>query len=521
MSCTKTVIRQVLSALTVVLALIIVSSPNAAAQRTLTLAEAMGIGLTQSITIELEQIRYDQQRFGLELVKSNLKTRMDLRFTLPEFSKGITSIETGDATVFRDDKSFRSSGSLTITQPLLFSNGTLSLRSSYSTLNLERETGITQNNPTGIIETNRWTDDFRLTYNQPLFRPNTLRNELESTERSFTIAEKRFEETENTIWFQVQQQFYSLYRSKRRLEIQEQNYQNINQNYQVSVNKFQAGILAAVDKMQWQVDLANAELDLISQELQYTRQKDQFKRYIGMDMDEDFEPVANIEVTPIDFDKSKALEEAMVNSVNLLNSEYGILDQKNNLEETKAQDRIQIDLTLSYGLNEQDDFGRLLNGSWNWNWTNGLLKDFSQTNSATINLNIPIFDSGRRKNRIAGSEIGILQTVRSLDNSRLDLQQQIQTIFDEIDNARKRINTSSGSVTVAEEQYSISQQRFEIGDITSDQLFTSNTRLTNAKEGALNAQIDYLLATADLYRQTFWDFENNRPLNETVQTLKR
>jgi len=220
-----------------ILAFLIVSSSIVLAQRTMTLAEAMGIGLTQSITIELEQIRYDQQRFGLELARSNLKTRMDLSFRMPQFTKGITPIETGDATVFRDDQSFRSSGSMTITQPLLFSNGTLLLSTSFSTLNQERETGITQNNPSGIIETNRWTDDVRLTYRQPLFQPNSLKNTLESTERSFTIAEKRFEETENTIWFQVQQQFYSLFRAKRQLEIQDQNYQNINQNYLVSVNK--------------------------------------------------------------------------------------------------------------------------------------------------------------------------------------------------------------------------------------------------------------------------------------------
>ena len=438
---------------------------------------------------------------------------MVLEFTLPPYSRGIPAIETGGATVYRNDQSFRSSGSFRVTQPILFSNGTLSINTSFTTLNQERDT------PTGLKETNRWTDDIRLTYRQPLFQPNQLRNDLEANERNFTIAERAFEETENNIWYEVQRRVYNLYRAKRRLEIQEDNYANIEKNYQVSVNKYQAGILARVDKMQWEVDLAEAELNLIAQQLIYKRQKDDFKRYIGMDMEIDFDPVANIEVTPIIIDEAKAQAEAFANSVSLLSSEYNIINSRNNLEETKAQDRIRINLTLSYGLNEQDDFGKIWEGDWGW--TNKLFRDFSQTNSASIDLTVPIWDSGRRKNRIGSQESQILQTERSLVNDRLNLRQQILTIFDEIDNASQRITTSTGSVGVAEEQYQISQQRFEIGDITSDQLFISNTRLTNAKEGALNSQIDYLLAIANLYRQTFWDFEHNRPLNETVQTFKR
>lgn len=505
--------RYLLICAAVMSVLSISSSKDVYAQRTLTLSETLGIALTESFTIELQQIQYDRQRYYLELSKANLKTRMDLNFTMPQYSRGITAIETGDATVYRNDLSFRSSGSFRVTQPISFSNGTLSVNASFTTLNQERDT------PTGLKETNRWTDDFRLTYQQPLFQPNQLKNDLEANERNFTIAEKAFEETENNIWYEVQRRFYNLYRAKRRLEIQEDNYANIEKNYQVSVNKYQAGILARVDKMQWEVDLAEAELNLIAQQLIYKRQKDDFKRYIGMDMEIDFDPDADIEVTPIVIEEAKALVESFKNSVSLLSAEYNIINSRNSLEETKARDRIQINLTLSYGLNEQDDFGKFWKGEWGW--TNNLLTDFSQTNSASINLTVPIWDSGRRKNRIASQESQILQTERSLEDDRLNLRQQILTIFDEIDNAAQRIATSTGSVGVAEEQYQISQQRFEIGDITSDQLFNSNERLTNAKEGALNAQIDYLLALANLYRQTFWDFEHSRPLNETVQTFKR
>ena len=519
MSCTKTVIRQVLSALTVVLALIIVSSPNAVAQRTLTLAEAMGIALTQSNTIIDQQSSYDQQRYTLEMTKSNLKTRMDLSFTLPQFDKSISTFDDGNVTVYRDNKSLKSSGSLRITQPVLFTAGTFVLSTTYSTLNEEREVDVSPKYPGGISATNRWTDRVTLSYSQPLFQPNRLRNTLEANERNFTVAERRFEETENNIWFIVQQQFYSLLRAKRQLEIREDNYNNIDQNYQVSLNKYQAGILAEVDKMQWEVDRDNAELDLIGQQLSYKRSKDSFKRYIGMDLAEDFEPVADIEVKAIDIDEAKAMEDALKNNVDLLNSEYGIINSKNSFEETKADDRIQINLNFSLGLNGQDDFSNIWENDWAWK--SKLFNEFSQSNTATISLEVPIFDSGRRKNRIAREEIGIKRSERNLENDRLNLRQNIQTIFDEIDNARQRISTSSGSVAIAEDQYSISQQRFEIGDITSDQLFTANTRLTNAREGALNSQIDYLLAIANLYRQTFWDFENNRPLNETVQTFKR
>ncbi len=53
----------------------------------------------------------------------------------------------------------------------------------------------------------------------------------------------------------------------------------------------------------------------------------------------------------------------------------------------------------------------------------------------------------------------------------------------------------------------ISLQRFDNGDITSQELALDRDRLTQARMAYLDAFIGFQLAGADLRRQTLYDFE--------------
>ncbi|MDR2149009.1 MAG: TolC family protein, partial [Tannerella sp.] len=68
------------------------------------------------------------------------------------------------------------------------------------------------------------------------------------------------------------------------------------------------------------------------------------------------------------------------------------------------------------------------------------------------------------------------------------------------------------NVSVAERSYSITLQRFTDGDIDSQALALERTRLNTAQRNHLDAFVNYRLQLADLMRQTFYDFENDVPI---------
>ena len=410
----------------------------------------------------------------------------------------------------------------------MFTNGEFSIMMDYSTLQQELEqptnSNTLGNSGSTIEKTNLWTDRIAVSYSQPLFQPNNQKMDIQRNERNFSLAEKSYTDIENDVWLEVLTQFYQLINAKRSLAIQQENLENTRTNYLNSVEMLRAGIIAEVDKMQWEVTLADARTQVYSHELFYKRLKDNFKKYIGLDLKTEIDPVAEIEVTFVDIDDNKAFDQALQHNVGLLESEYNLLTQRDNLELTIAQNRIRATLNLSYGLNEQDDFERFFRGEIGQfsadrtSRTGGLFQDFSQTTGVLLNLEVPIFDSGRRKTRIGSELEAIKYNEKNLEDQRLLLRVQTQTMLDEIENAKERIAITSINIPVSEEQYRISKQRFDIGDIDSDNLFNANLRLATAKLNALSAQIDYLLSLARLYQLTFWDFENDRPLNDTVNS---
>ncbi|MFC1553183.1 TolC family protein [candidate division KSB1 bacterium] len=477
----------------------------------LTLEDALQIALTQSYNIKTSRTNFEISDLGRQLSLANQKTSTRLSFNLPSYNQSIREIPTPTGNVYRNDKTISTNANLSITQPLRWTNSDLSLTAGYTTSNQYSE------NNGKITETHRWTDSFRLRLTQPLFQPNTKMMEFESSMRDFDYAEKSYEGTENGIWGDVLSAYYGLVRSKRNLEIDEKDFENSRFNFETAQNKYAAGILAEVQMMENELTFKNAENSFEQQKLNYSKAKDNFKRLIGLEQDQEIDVPAEegIEIQFINIDAEIAKQKALENSLNLLRSRNSLIDQKNNIRVTQAQDKIQANLSGSYGLNESDPFAEFWRGDWSW--TDELFKDFTQTNSLGLSLNIPIWDSGRRKIRTQRSELQLELSEKAMDYAIEQLDISVQQNLEDLNNARVRIELQSGNVELAQRTYDINLEKFNLGDISTNDLDISNQRLKSAQLNILNARIDYLAALSRLYQTTFWDFENDCPLNETVK----
>ena len=76
----------------------------------------------------------------------------------------------------------------------------------------------------------------------------------------------------------------------------------------------------------------------------------------------------------------------------------------------------------------------------------------------------------------------------------------------------KRLQQLEKNVSVAERSYGITLQRYTDGDIDSQALALERNRLNTAQQSHLRAYIEYRLQLADLMRKTFYDFENDVPV---------
>jgi len=204
----------------------------------LDLETSMRIALTQSNDIIRQQNSFEQSKLGLEFAKANQRTTTRLSWSLPSYSKSIRPVATPTGDVYTNNQSFSTNASLRITQPVRWTDGTFTFTTNYSANNqytLEKDGSKRQNH--------NWTDSFNINYSQPLFQPNEQIFDWDQTQRDFTIAERKYEQTENSIWLNVMRDFYDLYSTKQRLEIAQANYDNTFKNYEMAVNKYNACLL--------------------------------------------------------------------------------------------------------------------------------------------------------------------------------------------------------------------------------------------------------------------------------------
>ena len=109
----------------------------------------------------------------------------------------------------------------------------------------------------------------------------------------------------------------------------------------------------------------------------------------------------------------------------------------------------------------------------------------------------------------------------SRENLRRDIARQVQATLADFEGAKRRLQVLARSKEIALRSYSISRQRFETGDITSQTLADNRDRLVAARRSYIEAYITYRLAVADLRRQTLFDFERGLSLvvDDTPQAV--
>jgi len=102
----------------------------------------------------------------------------------------------------------------------------------------------------------------------------------------------------------------------------------------------------------------------------------------------------------------------------------------------------------------------------------------------------------------------------------MQMEEEKKTIINSIRDAVRQVQSAENSLEIlqkrqeiAQRTYDISLERFNNGDITSQELANNSNRLSSAKMAYLGAYITYKLAVEDLKRKTLWDFEKNLPVS--------
>src|SRR5207247_714381 len=142
-------------------------------------------------------------------------------------------------------------------QPITWTGGTLSVTS-----NLYRESQI----PTTGPQTNDYLGLSTIQLNQPLFKANELSLTSSEADMAFEDARAQYVAQWAALNYSIQKLYYGLYQAEEQLDIQKEVVRTSEANFTLADNKFKAGLIAEVEKLQLEADLAAARTDLFDRE---------------------------------------------------------------------------------------------------------------------------------------------------------------------------------------------------------------------------------------------------------------
>ncbi|MFC1558464.1 TolC family protein [candidate division KSB1 bacterium] len=478
------------------------SSSAGAEKMVLTLNDAIRIALKESYTVKSFRQDVIQREGFYRSQKANFRPYANLNVQTPNFAERVqTVLQPSGLPIYESRGSMEYDISLDFNYKIP-TDGTFTLRSS---LNRIRNEIIFENNTEEDLK--GWTN-MRLSFTQPIFTDNTLKEDLKQAELNYQSSLKRFNRNERNIIYNVTTAFYNLYSASREVEIYKQRMDNSMEAYNLAKLKYDAGIIPEVEALQLEVKKAESEAEYINALNDLETEKDSFKQLIGLPIKNDIQVAADIEYKTFEINLEKAIEEGLKNRSEIVENQIDVELSKINVKETKRQREFRGNIYFYYdftGVSTTDS--RHLSDLFNSSFTD--FQNRPPNRGVTLNFSYPILDWGRNSARVDAMVASLRENELDLENQIVTIKREIREVVRNVKESENRLRILKAGQEVAEKSYNISKERFDNGDITSQDLALDQSELTRSQLSYLSAFVAYQRNVADLKRKTMWDFERN------------
>jgi len=464
--------------------------PAIDAQEILTLDKAISIAETGSPDLKRSMLNLEQFQKNLEAQRAALKSRFSFDVSPVGFSRNRRF--DNRVSQWYTNENFQTNALFRVEQPILLTDGTLSLTNEFGWQS-------SFSDATGT-ESEVFYNNLYLNFNQPLFTYNRQKLELKELELSFENANISYALQRLNLERNVTEFFYNVYMAQMNLNIAKEELANTRKSYEIIKNKVNAGLAAKEELYQAELNLATSKSTLQNREVMFENAKDQLKLYLGMDLYEDFSILADVAVNPVQVDLEKAIENGLKSRMELRQREIEIENGQFDLIRTKSQNEFRGDVNLRLGISgDNTNLDRIFDAPTN-------------SPSVAVSFNIPLFDWGEKKARIAAQEAAIESQKLNYTDEQNQIIIGIRQAYRNLQNQLTQIEIAAQSQTNAELTYEINIKRYENSDLSGMDLNLYQTQLSERKIAYAQALINYKIELLNLKIQSLYDFEKNGPV---------
>lgn len=437
--------------------------------------------------------------YNLTSATSKFKTQVSMNFVTPQYTETVRQFEDSTGISFYPVKQLNYQGNLLVNKQLP-TDGYVYMRS-------------------GVSNFDDFNSSIRSTYLntrfglvQPidaLYGYNATKSALKQAKLAYESSHKSLKRSELDLVYRVTQSFYNLLLVQKSEEFARMDLDRQTNAFEISQNKFAAGLIREVDALQMEVDLAESKNNYDLSIVNVSSSMNYLKEIIGLDLTDSISLSSELKYDIVIVDPQKAVEMAFENRLEIREQDIQIEINKMNVKRQKAEGMIKADLTAYYekiGVNTTNvttTFETAVSNSFD---------DFKrrpQNYGIGINVTVPILDWGVNKALVNATKSRLLKNEIQKEELQRSIEIEVRNLVADLNSSLKRLQLLEKNVVVAEKSFEITRQRFSDGDIDSQALALERNRLNNAYNSHLSAYIKYQLMLSDITRKTFYDFKTN------------
>lgn len=466
----------------------------------LTLDSAVDIAINNSYRIKDLELEIERDTYWLKARRAGLKTQVYANFRTPDLKQ--LSDYKWNSTLQRDEivrlNTQLWQSDFSIKYPVTFfgypTNGYLSLNYKlYQYLQLaadERE----------IDFYNR----LYLKYEQPLFLPNELKNDLEEAELNLKDIQLEYIEDRMEIIDDISDNYYDTFKSKYYNIIYENQLNYLKTIHEITKKFFLQDSSRKIEKTQVELEIANVRENLLSNQSLLRQRIADLKHRLGLDLEDSLIVIPTIKVYPINVNLEQALQYAFTNSPDLERANINKRRSEIDVENEKGKNAFHMKLELTYGLEKEND--RFQN----------LWERYDNSNSITLTAYFPVWDGGQREARIQAELVDVRRRELEIIDEKVDLRKDIIDAFTNLNEYYQRSVNMKKSMELAKEIADISIGKYEQNEISLQDLLLTINRHKDTEVIFLDVYLGYRRSHLDLMVETYYDFEKNISLLDEI-----
>lgn len=465
----------------------------------LTLEGAVDMAMQGSYRVRQLQLGIERTRSWLRAERAGLKSRIYMNLRVPEIAA--ISDNKWNSTLRQyeivRENTRRWQMNVAVRQPVILfgypTNGYLSLN---NTMYRYAQLGETGSEGLDV----RYYNRYFIRFEQPLFQPNGLKNDIEDAELNLEREELEFQEDIVDMLDDIADDYYDLFELSYEQQIFQRQVEDLQRAAKLAAERVRQDTSRAIEVSQVRVELANARERVSQTRSNYRLAASRMKQRLNLDESDSLIVDPDPRVRPVDIDVDQAV--AYGRSLRPQLRKLSIQQRKDELDVNNAKgwDSFRANLELTYGRETQDPrFDEL--------WER-------PTNSYSVGLYayIPIWDWGRRRARIQAERISLRKTELYIEETEREIRTDIANAIQNLEEYEQRAMTMEENLQMARDIVEASMTQYRSGDITILDLLQSLSRQEDTAQNFLTTYLGYRNALLTLQTLTYYDFERDMPL---------